>query len=280
MNGVFFVEVTNWLVGIGGSVFVSGVAYWKRALTAYGALAAVLVGTILYAWGHLAWFGTLLAFFISSSLLTRWKQQKKTILESGYEKTGQRDAGQVFANGGAALALCIANHLYPHPDWWIGYVGVMAAVNGDTWATEIGGLSKTPPRSIITGKEVPKGTSGGVSFLGLLATLFGSLFIGGVAWGLHLITRQPGSPFSALSVSWFSFIIGTTLAGTVGSLADSYMGARWQVMYRCTVCGKEIERPIHCNQKASRIRGWRFMNNDRVNFLSSLIGGITLLLLL
>lgn len=155
----------------------------------------------------------------------------------------------------------------------------MAAVTADTWATEIGGLSRKPPRSIKTGQRVPPGTSGGVSSLGMGASLAGGLFIGGVAWLLLTIPGQPEpdviTPASRLA-AWVG-IAG--LAGLVGSLVDSWIGATWQQMYRCSVCGREIEQVRHCGKPAVRIRGRTGWNNDAVNVAGSLAGGAFAVLL-
>lgn len=133
-------------------------------------------------------------FFVSSTLWSKWKKHAKAAAESGYEKTGRRDAGQVLANGGVGLLLCAANWAYPHPLWWYAFLGVMAAVTADTWATEIGGLSRTPPISIKTGRRVPPGTSGGVSGLGMVASLAGGLFIGVAAWMLLVVVPGQSAP--------------------------------------------------------------------------------------
>ncbi|MGZ4135125.1 MAG: DUF92 domain-containing protein, partial [Tumebacillaceae bacterium] len=226
----------DWWIGLLGSVLIAGLAYWKRSLSLSGAVAAVVVGTLLYGLGSVAWFGTLILFFVSSSLLSKWKQKQKAKVEASYEKTGRRDAGQVLANGGLGVLLCIADALWPHPLWFLAFVGVMASVNADTWATEIGGLSQKPPRSILSGKVVPAGTSGGVSALGMYATIAGAFFIGVVAWLL-----AGGSLGNGLGV----VVIGT-VAGVVGSLVDSLLGACLQVMYRCESCDREVERHEHC----------------------------------
>jgi uncharacterized protein (TIGR00297 family) len=275
-------RMNNWLYGVAGSSIIALLAYRKLSLSRSGVLAAVPVGAVLYAWGSLPWFGTLLAFFLSSSFLSRWKRKRKEELERNYEKTGRRDAGQVLANGGAACCLCIAHHFLPHPGWWAAFLGIMAAVNADTWATEIGGLSRIPPRSILTGKIVPPGTSGGVTPLGTLAALCGGFFIGASAWMLTWVdTKWAGSwPADVLNASGFSYLLAGTLAGTAGALVDSLLGARLQTMYLCPVCEREVERAFHCGKTTVQIRGFRVMNNDGVNFLSSLVGGLVALWLL
>ena len=56
-------------------------------------------------------------------------------------------------------------------------LGALAASAADTWATEIGSLATRPPRSILTLRPVPAGTSGGVNLLGMLAMVAGATFV-------------------------------------------------------------------------------------------------------
>lgn len=277
--------------GFTGSLIIAGAAYAKRALSLSGAAAAIVLGTWMYALGSPVWFGTLIAFFVSSTLLSKWKKHRRQEAESSYEKSGRRDAGQVAANGLAGLVLCIINAIWPHPGWLAAFIGVMASVNADTWATEVGGLSRTEPRSILTGRKVPAGTSGGVTLLGLAASAAGSLFIGGIAWAF--LRLWPASLDAAwiqaggwgLSIGGFdsgespSFLLlaaaclaSALVGGMAGSLADSWLGAKWQRMQVCRVCGKEVESHVHCGTPTEYGKGIRWLNNDAVNILSSLLG--------
>lgn len=260
-----------WLIGALCALAVAGAAYRKRSLTLSGAAAAFVMGTIYFGAGNLLWFGILLVFFVSSSLLSKFKQANKAELEKSYAKTGTRDAGQVFANGGAGMLLCLFHAIWPHPGWIYAFIGVMAAVTADTWATEWGGLSRRPPRSVLTGKIVPPGTSGGVTLMGSSAAA--------AAWSLDRAVRV----VVRLVVRNGRFL-GRRVAcrasrRTSKRIADSFLGATVQVMYLCPVCGKDVEVLEHCGQPTRRIRGWRWMNNDAVNFISSCIGGLAAWLL-
>ncbi|WNQ09776.1 DUF92 domain-containing protein [Paenibacillus aurantius] len=267
-------EAGDWLIGLAGSTLIGGLAYAKRSLSASGWAAAIVVGTLLYALGSPVWFGALLAFFLSSTLLSRWKKKAKSTAEEGYEKSGRRDAGQVAANGLPAALLCVAQAVWPDPAWLAAFLGVMASVNADTWATEVGGLSRRPPRSILTGRVVAPGTSGGITLLGSGAAAAGSLFIGAASFLLLLLYPDPawaGQPSGLSAVLCFAAALA---GGLVGAFSDSLIGAKWQRMYRCAVCGRTVEKTSHCGRPAVFARGWRWMNNDAVNIISSLLGGV------
>ena len=83
-----------------------------------------------------------------------------------------------LANGGLGAILAILYSLRPNPLLFIAFVGAMAAVNADTWSTDIGILSPSPPRLITSGRRVTPGTSGAISLPGTIAALLGALLIG------------------------------------------------------------------------------------------------------
>lgn len=264
----------NWFLGLAGSLFIATAAYWKRSLSLTGAAAAVGVGTVLYALGSLPWFGLMIGFFVSSSVLTKWKKHKKEQAERKYEKSGRRDAGQVAANGGLGALFCLLAAWNPEMWVWpVAYIGVMSAVTADTWATEIGGVSKQLPRSILTGKQVSKGTSGAVSWLGWGASLAGGLFIGALGMLLADLSSSAGvwGPDGG-GYAW-PIVIAAMAAGWLASNVDSLLGASVQSLYRCPECGLEVEGSTHCSRRTVLVRGWRWMNNDAVNIISSAAGG-------
>jgi uncharacterized protein (TIGR00297 family) len=259
------VIILSWWIGLAGSLFIAGAAFARRSLSLSGFAAAVVLGTLMYSLGNVLWFGLLIYFFLSSTAWSKFKKAFKQQAESGYEKSGRRDAGQVWANGGLGLILCIGWYLWPHEAWWIAFLGVIATVTADTWATEIGGLSRKQPRSIRTFKKVSPGTSGGVTRLGMAASVSGALSVGLLAVLFNGVAQD--------SFIW-SWAAIAAISGTAGALADSWLGAWWQRMNRCSACGREVESRNHCGMATMHLRGWRALSNDAVNSLSSGIGGI------
>ncbi|HNS62573.1 MAG TPA: DUF92 domain-containing protein, partial [Anaerolineales bacterium] len=208
------------------AIVIASLAYRARSLSKSGAFAAMILGTIIFGLGGIPWAVLLLTFFFTSSALSRAFKKRKQGLNEKYSKGDQRDAGQVFGNGGLAAAFVIFHYVYPESNiGWIGFAASLAAVNADTWATELGVLNPTPPRMIMDlRKRVEKGTSGGVSLVGTLASLAGSALIAALA--------------SLFTANW-SLFLPITLSGLAGSLFDSFLGATVQAMYFCPKDNKE-----------------------------------------
>jgi len=263
------------IIGAIGGCAIAVLAVRHKALTKRGAIAAAIMGMGYTTLGGLVWMGTLLAFFSTSTLLSKWKrkQHRKAAAESLYEKTGARDADQVWANGGIGLALCFGNAIMPHEGWLYAFIGVMAAVNGDTWATELGSLSRKPPVSIRTGKPVPPGTSGGITSVGSGAAAAGSLLIGLAVVSFLLIGTALQDNGVAFDIPTVGLLVAAFFGGVAGTFFDSLLGAYVQVMFRCTVCGCETERSVHCHTPSKPLRGWYRVDNDAVNIASSIVGG-------
>lgn len=260
------------LLGFLLALLIAFLAYKARSLNQSGAIAAAFTGTIIFGIGGLQWAILLLTFFITSSALSRAFKKRKAKLEEKFSKGHERDAGQVFGNGGIATFFAALHYFYPNEPWvWIGFAASLAAVNADTWATELGVLNPNPPRMITNlTKVVEKGTSGGISLIGTLASLTGSALIGILAASLY---------GTADAVSIF-FIV--TFGGLAGSLFDSLLGGTVQAMYFCPTDQKETEKhPLHtCGTQTVHIRGWKWLDNDWVNFSCGVFGMLVSLLLL
>src|SRR5512138_954445 len=135
------------------AVVVAYLAYRAHSLNRSGAFAAAFVGTIIFGLGGWQWAVLLLTFFITSSGLSRAFKKRKQGLSEKFSKGHERDAGQVFGNGGLATIFAALHAFYPESILpWIGFAASLAAVNADTWATELGVLNPTPPR-LITNLE-------------------------------------------------------------------------------------------------------------------------------
>ena len=236
-------------------------AYGLRSLNLSGMVAAILVGTIIFGLGGWEWTIVLLAFFITSSGFTLAFKKRKLNLSEKFSKSGRRDAAQVLSNGGLAAFLAGLHFFFPQAAWiWLAYTASLAAVNADTWATELGVLSPHAPRLIVDPRRVvEKGTSGGVTLAGTLASLAGAALIAMLA-----IAFAPKG--ISVAAHWSRFFL-IAVAGLLGSLFDSFLGATVQAIYHCPACTKETEGfPLHaCGTRTMFKRGWPWLTNDLVN---------------
>lgn len=260
------ISLTDLILGAVFSCLIAYTAYRKKSLSPSGFYAATVLGTLIFALGRLFW-AILILFFVTSSLLSKFKHGSKASIEENFAKTGSRDWLQVLANGVVGLGFAAAYWVTGNYIFAVGYTAALATVNADTWATEIGTLSVKAPVSILTFKPVATGVSGAVSLMGTSAAIAGAVFISLIS-GLGLVWT--GAP--ALNV--LAIITAASVGGIIGCLSDSLMGATIQAMYKCQVCSKITERKIHHQKPTILIRGWGLVQNDMVNLSSSLVGGL------
>ena len=249
---------------LAGFVLASAIAIGgrlARSLSTGGAIAAVAVGTVgtLAGWN---WAAVLILFFVTSSALSRFRRAaREARIGSIVEKGDERDAWQVLANGGVFGLAALGLVGVPAGAWNWGALafGALAAATADTWATEIGTLAGRPPRSIVSLKALPPGTSGGITLPGLAASVMGALFIA-------LAAYATGASNDA----------GAIVAGGVaGSLADSLVGATLQERRWCDGCSQATERRLHsCGYRTRVVGGVSGARNDVVNVVCTIVGGV------
>jgi uncharacterized membrane protein len=272
--------------------------YKKRSLNKSGCAAAVIVGFIALSASYR--FGVILIlFYYSSSTLTKYKSQEKVKIEEDHAVGGNRNYLQVFANSILATMVALVYYWVCGEDenvnfssslssssdvhiellfvsniskelfgslCWSMYVAHYATANGDTWASELGVLSKSKPRLVTSlfFAEVPPGTNGGMSLLGTSASVMGGGFIGLVFWSM-----------SFFDYSQFPMVIAGFCYGFIGSLIDSILGATIQASYynieKKYITKSRYRASGEVDTNVMLVSGIDFVSNEFVNFLSILI---------
>jgi uncharacterized protein (TIGR00297 family) len=231
-------------------------------LTRDGAVAAALVGITVFAGAGLPGELLLFVFFLSGSFLTALNH--KAGLGDPDAPKMARNARQVLANGLWAAAGAALVPWKPAAGWAI-LTGSLAAAQSDTWATEVGARVSNPPRSITTGRPVPRGTSGGITALGTAGGIAGAFALSGAAAAAGVPTRAALTGF---------------LGGIAGMVTDSLLGATAQARFFCDTCKEPTERRHHrCGRESRLTGGWKWLDNDAVNLLATGAGASTAVLL-
>lgn len=199
-------------------------AFLLKKLTAAGAACGVLLGVLLL-WGF-GWTGIALmsAFFILGTAATAVGRRKKMAWNIAEREHGRRHAGQVLANGGAGgLFALIALLDAKHADiCFIMAASAFSAATADTLSSELGSIYGRRYYNIISFRPDQRGLDGVVSIEGTLIGLAGSMLIAIIA-------------ASALGWSWN--LLWIVVAGTIGNLVDSVLGA---VLERKGLIGNDL----------------------------------------
>ena len=227
----------------------------KKHLSLSGFISASFMGTLIIGFGGLDHLIPISMFFISSTILSKFNSQKAIKLESN------RNAAQVFANGGLALLLCIVNHFFPNNFLYYSFIAAIAAANSDTWGTEIGKFSKKNPIDIISGKKLEAGESGGVTLIGIIGSLLGSLLI-----------SLTGYLFD-VDIKYLMIIF---LSGFLASLFDSILGSTFQSRF-ISKNGLIISESY--NKNYYLFTGDKRLNNDAVNFFCTVSSPLFLIII-
>lgn len=258
-------------------------AFTKKSLTLDGAVTATFLGSTIWLLGGFQAFLLMGIFFVSSSLLSKFKKAKRASLhlEKLHDKSDRRDYTQVLANGLGPLLFLVVAYLTNHAIWYIGFVGAFCTANADTWASEIGVLSPKAPKFLIKRTTVKPGLSGGVTSLGLLASFMGSALIACSFFALSLFSTFVSLPIAEylrnpLTINLVQLIAVSILlvgCGFLGSLIDSFLGeviqAKYQSKNPLVGLTERVYDDTAMNHEANlKVSGVSWVNNNTVNLIS------------
>lgn len=202
-----------------------------RAVDMPGAVAGVILTWVLFVTAGSGAFAAVAAVFVLAFLTTRLGYRHKQFLGTA-ERRGGRTGSQVLANLGAATICGVASVLTRRPEvWLLGLSAALAEAAADTVSSEYGQATLNRAYLITTWEVVPAGTDGGISWPGTLAGIAAAVLLALICAVGSLIPRR-----------WIAAVLA---AGILGMFADSYLGA-WLERRQC-------------------------LNNDQVNFLSTII---------
>jgi len=275
----------RWVSATVVPVIVVSWGHGRKSLSTSGALLALVIGFGLTL-AHYSFFLCMLAFFITSSKATKYKQEMKAQVEEDFKEGGQRNWLQVLCNGGMAFELSLLYLLdigssdlpvdfrHQYRASWLGVavLGALACCNGDTWASELGSvLAKQDPFLITTFHKVPRGTNGGVTPVGLLSSFIGGLVIG-VAYYVGVI-MSAASMDMEIAPNQLKIILVGGLGGLIGSALDSLIGASLQFSGKDAKTGKIVEV---AREGVIPISGKMVLDNHSVNLVSSILTALLL----
>ena len=190
-------------------------------MTKGGWISAGILGTIL--WGCLSWQGwmSVVIYLLFGSLVTKigyeFKEQKGIAEKRG----GKRGPENVWGSSSTGLFFAImakldlTNLVFLK----IGFAASFAAKLADTFGSEIGKRFGGDTYLITSLKKVQRGTEGGISLEGTLASILGATFMAFVMLCLSIISSK------------HEFII-VSISGFLATLSESIIGAKYQNKYK------------------------------------------------
>ncbi len=196
----------------------------KKSITVSGFVALLMISGLFLCTGGLHFLLMQIYMFISSSALTRFRRKAKdAALKNVIKPEEGRNYLQALCNLGPSIS-CYLIFLYADNDSFIAaFIASIASANADSWASELGMLSKKRPRFILSKNNVDVGISGGITLQGSVAGMFGSVFLTSMAQFTLFIFAQPLLSMRAMLV--------LIAMGILGMLVDSLAGEFLQVSY-------------------------------------------------
>jgi len=192
------------------AIVVASIAMKK--LTIGGAFTGAVMAILIYLGFGYTGVSMLATFFILGTAATIWKKKEKAAVKVQHDQSTRRDAGQVVANGGVAGLMGAFSYFFPNESYLFNLMmaASLSSAMADTLSSELGMIYGRRFYNIISWKKDAKGLDGVISLEGTLIGLIGSA-----------ITAL----IYAMSLGWDRSFWIIILAGTIGNLSDSILGA-------------------------------------------------------
>lgn len=252
------------------SGMVSLLACWRGYLTVAAAITAGCLGAVILSCAGIAAASSVAVCFFITALLSR----RRETLQGNMDVRGRsrRDFGQILANASLLTVIAVLIGISSERVWLLAFLGCIGAVAGDTWASDLARFSHRQARLITTLRAVAPGTPGAVTGFGCLLSAAAGLLAGAVFFVTNtLLARQQA--FDLVDMLLVSVVAG--IGGMLGALVDSLLGATVQAIYQ-RADGSLTDHPREADTTANQyLRGWRWLNNDMVNFANSLAGALS-----
>ena len=252
-------SVMPYIVPIILTPFVIALVLSAKLLTVRGVLMAIALDVIVSVSLGNVGFVLLLSFLLLSVLIDKIKKKLRGGSDDITKKTGARDSVQVVANGIVPVIFALLYLITGSCIFLIAYITALSECFADTAASGFGMLSKSA-FDVFKMKKVNVGMSGGMSLIGTASSLSAAFILSSIAL-----------PFGVIDLNTWCLC---ALCAFLGAIVDSALGSLVQAKYRCRVCFKITEKEQHCERYTERIAGIGFINNDAVNFISTLVASV------
>ena len=190
-------------------------------MTKGGWISAGVLGSIL--WGCLSWQGwtSVVIYLLFGSLVTKIGYKFKNQKGIAEKRGGRRGPENVWGSAATGLffAIMIKLNLSNLVFFKIAFAASFAAKLADTFGSEIGKRFGKNTYLITSLRKVDRGTEGGISLEGTLASLFGSIFMSFTMYALSIISTK------------YQLII-VAISGFIATLSESIIGAKYQDKYK------------------------------------------------
>jgi uncharacterized protein (TIGR00297 family) len=207
-----------------------------KRLNTSAAITGAVIGFCVFLGAGFTGLIMMTTFFVLGSFATSWKFDTKLAqgLAENNKNKGTRTSSQVIANAGVAAILGLLAWLLPAYSYLFIFMmsAAFASATADTLSSELGNVYGSRYYNIRTLKTDARGENGVISIEGTVFGIAGSFVIAFIF---------------CLTYGW-SGLLPVVIAGTIGNIADSFLGA--------TLERKQV------------------LTNDVVNFLNTFIAAL------